>query len=176
MLGYKYIKATPTQFIIQFAGGKVKRAGPGLSFFYFRPASSIALVPLNSVDVPFIINEITKDFQAITVQGQLTYRINDPQLVASLLDYTVDVSTRQYRSEDPEKLAQRLVNQAQVFTRSEVQGLEMRAAIHASDRIANAVMTKFSESETLTSLGVEIITFAILAVKPTPDIARALEA
>jgi regulator of protease activity HflC (stomatin/prohibitin superfamily) len=174
--GFHYFKASPTQYVIQFRGGRIRRQGPGLAFFYFRPAATIALVPVSSVDVPFIYNEVTKDYQDITVQGQLTYRITDPQLAASLLDYTVDPELKLHTSEDPQKLAQRLVNLAQVHTRSAVHSLETRAAIHASDRISAAVMEKLSGSEALAALGVEVLTFAILAIRPTPDISRALEA
>ncbi|MDH5508200.1 MAG: SPFH domain-containing protein, partial [Anaerolineae bacterium] len=176
MLGFQYLKTNPTQYVIQYRRGRVKRAGAGLAFYYFRAISSISLVPISSVDVPFIFNEITKDFQPITVQGQLVYRITDPKLVASLLNYTVAGPNNNYISEDPERLAQRLVNLAQAHTRAEVQAQEMRAAIHNSETISRAVMDNLSASETLSAMGVEIISFAILAIKPIPEIGRALEA
>jgi len=53
--------------------------GAGLSFFYFQPASSIVSVPLASANIPFVFNEPTADFQTLTVQGQMTYRISDPK-------------------------------------------------------------------------------------------------
>ena len=58
MLGVKYIKADPTQYIIHFQNGTVKRQGAGLAFFYFKPASSIVVVPMASADVPFIFNQM----------------------------------------------------------------------------------------------------------------------
>lgn len=176
MLGINYLKALPTQYVILFRKGKVRRSGLGLSFYYFQPTSSISLVPVNSVDVPFIFNETTKDFQAITVQGQLTYRVVAPEQVAGLLDYSIDPKTTRYSSDDPTKLSQRLVNKIQAETRSEVQSLEMRQAIHASEQIAKAVFERLSGSMALTSLGVELMALSIMAVKPTPEIARAMEA
>lgn len=176
MLGINYLKALPTQYVIQFRRGKVLRSGLGLSFFYHQPTSSISLVPINSVDVPFIFNEITKDFQSITVQGQLTYRVISPEQVAGLLDYSIDPKSKHYTSDDPTKLSQRLVNKIQAETRAEVQSLEMRKAIHASERIAKAVFERLSGSVSLAPLGVELIALAIMALKPTPEIARAMEA
>ena len=41
------------------------------------------------MDAPFIFNETTADFQAVTVQGHLTYRVADPMQLAALLDYSV---------------------------------------------------------------------------------------
>lgn len=176
MFGIHYLKTGPTHYVIHYQNGRIKRAGPGLSFFYYRPSSSIAVVPVGSADVPFIFNETTADFQPITVQGQLTYRIVDPELVASLLDYTITKSVEQYSSDDPEKLAQRLVNLVQVATRAEVQKRPLRDAVRASDEIADSVLARITADPALSALGVEILTLSILAIKATPETARALEA
>lgn len=145
-------------------------------FFYFEQSSTIAVIPIGSLDVPFIFNEMTADFQPITVQGQLLYRITDPKRVASLLNYTVQGRVDRYISDDPEKLAQRLVNAVQVFTRTEVQSRPLRRAIKSSDEVASAVLESLKESDAVISLGVEILALSIDAIKPSPEIARALEA
>ena len=74
------------------------------AFFCYQPASSIVVVPIASQDVPFIFNEISADFQALTVQGQFTYRIHDPQRIASLLNYTVEGQPSQHISDDPRRM------------------------------------------------------------------------
>ena len=176
MFGIQYIKTSPTQFVLHYQRGKMRRSDAGLAFFYFKPAASIALVPVSSMDVPFIFNEVAMDFQAITVQGQLTYRITDPLRVASLLNYTVDGSSGKYVSDDVEKLPQRLVNLAQSFTRAEVQTRPLRNAIQSSQEIAAAVQAKLADSAALKALGVEVLALSITAIKPTPEMTRALEA
>lgn len=175
MFGFQYIKATPTQFIMHYRGGKLKRSGMGLAFFYFTPSSSIVVVPVGSADVPFIFNEISADFQAITVQGQLTYRVQEAPRVASLLNYTVD-GRMKYVSEDPQKLPQRLINLLQVLVRAEVQKLPLKSAIHSTDAVATTVMSKLGLGSELASLGVEVLGLAIQAIKPVPEMSRALEA
>ena len=90
----RYMKAAPTTYVIQFQDGKVKREGPGLSFLYWAPTTTLVAVPLASADVPFVFNEVTQDFQAVTLQGQLTYRVADPKRLASLLDYSITPSGR----------------------------------------------------------------------------------
>src|ERR1700736_6197935 len=89
MFGIRYFKASPTTFVLQFQNGFAKREGTGLSFFYFAPSSTLVAVPVGSTDVPFIFNEITNDFQAVTVQGHLTFRVADPRKLAALLDYSL---------------------------------------------------------------------------------------
>ena len=85
MLGIRYLKAPSTTFVLQYSGGQLVRQGPGLSFWYFAPTSVLAQVPVSSVDVPFAFSEVSSDFQEVTVQGNLTYRVVLPVELAGLL-------------------------------------------------------------------------------------------
>lgn len=170
-----YMKAAPTTYVMQFEGGKVVREGPGLSFFYWRPTATLVSVPLASADVPFAFNEVTRDFQAVTLQGQLTYRVADPRRLASLLDYSVTHSGR-YRSDDPELLPDRLVQVAQVRARTVVRGMPLREVLVRADAIEAEVLAALAGAEPVKALGVEVMAFSLLSVQPTPEMARALEA
>ena len=75
MLGFQYIKASPTTYILQYQAGKPVREGQGLSFFYFAPNSSLVAVPVSSVEAPFVFKEVSADFQDVTVQGQASFRV-----------------------------------------------------------------------------------------------------
>jgi hypothetical protein len=176
MFGFCYLKTNPTQFVLHYQKGKLKRSGKGLSFFYFKRSSSISVVPISSKDTSFIFNEITADFQPVTVQGQVTYRIIEPEMVASLLDYTIKNRSNQYISDDPEKLEQRIVNLLQVHTKTEIQKRSLKDAVQISDEVSLAVRKLLTGSGDLEKLGVDIQTLAISAIKPTPEMARALEA
>src|SRR6185436_1893307 len=103
MLGIKFIKVQPTSYLLQYRGGKIVREGSGLSFFYYAPTTSLVAVPVASSDVPFIFQETTADFQSVTIQGQVTYRVSEPKRLATLLNYTLEPNGETYTSEDPEK-------------------------------------------------------------------------
>lgn len=176
MFGVRYIKVDPTTFVLHYANGKIVREGRGLSFFYLEPTSSVVAVPIGSHDVPFIFNETTADFQSVTIQGQLTYRVADPKRVAHLLNFTLSSDHKTYLSEDPDKLPQRIINLAQVLTRSQMKTMSLREALVSSEVVVQGVMEAARGSETLSSLGVELLAFSILAIRPTPEMAKALEA
>ena len=89
MFGIQHIKFDSMTFVLHFTNGIIKREGRGLSFFYFEPNSSIAAIPMGSNDLPFIFNESTYDYQAVTIQGQISYKINQPKILADVLDFTV---------------------------------------------------------------------------------------
>ena len=138
--------------------------------------SSIAMLPVGSLDLPFIFNQMTGDFQPVTVQGQLTYQIVDPRLTASLLDFTIDGTKMGYLSEDPEKLAQHLVNLTQVLIRGEISNRTLHDALKSPDLMASEVVENLNQSDIVSSMGLRILNMSILAIKPSPEIARALEA
>ena len=174
MLGVGYVRVPPTTFVMQFRNGKVKREGVGLSFFYFAPSSTIVAVPVASTDVPFIFHEVTGDFQNVTVQGHLTFRVADPKRLSSLLDYSLKGGV--YSTDDPSKLPVRIAHAAQTATRAEIQARVLRVALVEADAIAARVRTALQSSPTLAALGVQVIAFSILAIKPVPETGRALEA
>jgi len=176
MFGIRFIKVEPTDFVLQFKRGKVVREGAGLSFFYFAPTTSLVLVPIGSVDVPFIFEEVTADFQQVTVQGQITYRVADPKKLSNLMNFTLSTSGKGYSSEDPKKLPQRLINHAQALMRTTLKSLPLRDAVGQSDRLVTSLREGLQGSEVIASLGIEVLGLSIIAIKPTPETARALEA
>jgi hypothetical protein len=175
MFGFRFVKTQPTQYVIQYRDGKPRREGAGLSFWHFHPTSSIVVVPTASANEPFIFEEVTSDFQEVTAQGQVTYRVADPRSTATLLNFTLDPSG-EYVSEDPQKLSQRIIDQVQVAMRAEIQALSLRQALAAGEALVARVTDTLGRHPTIRALGVELLGLSLLAIKPKPETARALEA
>jgi regulator of protease activity HflC (stomatin/prohibitin superfamily) len=176
MFGVKFIKFQPTDYVLQYKNGQLVRSGAGLSFFYFTLNSSLIRIPISSVDVPFIFAEVTADFQEVTVQGQITYKIADPNKLSELLNFTLAADGKSYHSDDPQKLAQRLINNAQVLTRTCLKTIPLREVLKSSDALVNSLQKQLQQVHAITSLGIEILDVSITAIKPTPEMTRALEA
>lgn len=176
MLGFRYIKFDPSHHVIRYRGGSVLSEGPGLAFWYFSPTTSLVSVPLESTDAPFMFEETTSDFQEVTLQGQVTYRISSPGKIAGLLNYTLDRSGQRYVSQDPEKLQQRVINAVQVLTRGRIQAAPLRAVLRSGTQVSADVAAELAGRPEIESLGLEILGLSILAIKSNPDTARALEA
>ncbi|EFH85890.1 band 7 protein [Ktedonobacter racemifer DSM 44963] len=173
---FSYFKSEPTEYILAYVNGHVVRRGAGLSFWYWAPHTSISLVPISTVDAPFIFNETTNNFQAVTVQGQVTFRIVAPETMAQLLNFTVQPRTRRYQSEDPVKLQQRIVNIVQMHTRNQLQQLSLEDALRSSESLARNVLTRLREGNELAALGIECMSLFYTALKATPEMTKALEA
>jgi len=176
MFGLRFIKVQPTTYLLQYQRGTVVREGAGLSFFYFAPTTSLVAVPTASTEEPFIFEETTADHQTVTIQGQVTYRVADPKKLAALMNFTLSGNGQSYVSDDPQKLPQRLINIVNVLARTEIQALPLRKAVKASDSLVAALRPKLTAAPEVAALGLEILGFSLLAIKPTPETAKALEA
>ncbi|NWG21795.1 MAG: SPFH domain-containing protein [Chloroflexi bacterium] len=176
MLPIGYFKAEPTEYVLAYSGGTIVRHGPGKSFWYWRPSTSIVLIPMATTDALFALNETTGNFQAVTVQGQITYRIVVPDTVARLLNFTIDPHTRVYLSDDPDRLQQRIINIVQAHVRSELRRLTLEEALRSSDVLLQRVQARIQEEQALAAMGVAYVSLFFTSVKTTPDMTRALEA
>ncbi|HPJ37968.1 MAG TPA: SPFH domain-containing protein [Spirochaetota bacterium] len=176
MLFINYFKGQPNEYIIKFGKGKIRKEGHGISFFYMKSRSSVVSIPTTTVDANFIFNEMTQTFQAVTIQGQLTYRIGDVKKIFALLDFSINPRTGEYLSEDPGKLAQRIINAVQMLTRAGVQELSLEEALNRSESIALTVLDKIRGDEKINSMGVSVESIYFTSVTPIPEIGKALEA
>lgn len=176
MFGIRFIKSQPTVHLMQFRRGRVVREGAGLAFWYFAPTSTVAAVPLASQEAGFMLELPTADFQAVTVQGEVTYRVAQPQRTAAMMDFSVEADGVTHVSEDPDRLQDRVVMQVKVIVQQAVQALELKQALKSSSTIARAAQQQLAAQPEMQALGLEVLGVAIVAIRPTPDIGRALEA
>jgi regulator of protease activity HflC (stomatin/prohibitin superfamily) len=133
-------------------------------------------VPVGSTDIPFIFQEQTADYQNVSLQGQITYRIAEPGKLAAMMNFTLDPGRLGYASEDPERLPQRVINLVHVLARAEIEKLTLRDALRASESLVTAIRKQVATLPDLTALGLEVLGLSLLAIKPNPETARALEA
>jgi len=175
MFGINYIKFDSMNYVILYQNGSIKKEGRGLSFFYLALNSSIVSIPLQSDNLQFVFKESTKDYQEVTVQGQITYKINEPKKLAESLDFTVN-SNGEYETNDFEKIQQRIINEAQTASSAIIQTLTLKESLRKLEQIEGHIIDRIQSSKTVDMLGLEIMSVNVLGVTPQPEMARALEA
>ena len=176
MFGIRFIKFEPNNYVLLYRSGKIVQEGLGLSLIYYAPASSLVVVPTGSVEVPFIFEELTVDYQLITIQGQVTYRIVDHRKIVQLLNYTLDSKGTNYSSDDPQKLSQRIINLVRVLTKKQVEYMQLKEVIKSSEILAKNINIEIKENAEINALGLEILGLFILSILPNKETTRALEA
>src|SRR5664279_5642944 len=109
----RHFRGTPTNYVLHLHHGKVSHTGTGQSF-WFRPLSAaLSEVPVDDRELPVLFHARTADYQDITVQATVTYRFDDPSLVATRLDFSLDPDLGSWRATPLEQVAHLLTELAQ---------------------------------------------------------------
>jgi hypothetical protein len=176
MLGIAYFKGQPTDFVIEYVRGRPLRQGRALSFYYLRHSTSIVVVPTAAIEAGFVFNETTANFQDVTLQGTLGYRITDPDQAAQTTNFAVNPRDGRYLSEDPERLRGRVTTVVRTETRRRVERLALEDVLTQTAALARDVVAAVRDGSELAAVGAELLSLHFLAAKPTPEVGKALEA
>jgi regulator of protease activity HflC (stomatin/prohibitin superfamily) len=176
MFGIRYYKANPSTYVVKSVNGKTIQKGKGLSFFYNAIKTSISAIPVNTQEAPFIFGLQTADFQEIRVQGQITYRIEDAEKTADMLNFVVKKDGLSYVSDDPMKLGDRVIQSAQAIIQETVQNIPLRAALATHTQLAEEIRRRMAEDQSIKTMGIKVVKTIVNAISPTPETKQALEA
>ena len=176
MFGIRFVKAEPTTYLMVFERGRVLREGTGLAGFYNATTTTLVAVPVGIQERGFMMEQVTADFQKVTVQGQVTFRVAEPRRLAGLLNFALDRAGKRHASDDPEKLSQRVLKLLEVLSQQSLLALKLPEALRAAGAIAGKIEAGLRAHPELVALGLEIQAVSILAIRPVPETARALEA
>jgi hypothetical protein len=176
MLGIRYYKADPSTYVIKTVNGRTIKEGKGLSFFYNAVKTSIAAIPINTQEAPFIFGLQTADFQEIRVQGQITFRIENAEKIAGMLNFTIARDGVTHVSDDPMKLSDRVIQSAQAIVQESVHSMPLRSALTEHTALAAEIRQQMAADKSLQAMGIAILKTTVSAISPTPETRQALEA
>jgi regulator of protease activity HflC (stomatin/prohibitin superfamily) len=172
----RHLRAGTTSHITHVRNGRVVHAGTGQSF-WFRPLSAaLSEVPVDDRELPLLFHARTADFQAISVMASVSYRFTDPALVASHLDFGIDPDTGAWRNDPMDQVSTLLTQLAQQHA------LDLLASLPLGQAMASgvtAVRTQIGrglvDDERLRDTGIGVIGVRVVAVRPEPDVEKALQ-
>jgi regulator of protease activity HflC (stomatin/prohibitin superfamily) len=148
-----------------------------LSLWFAPLSASIAEVPVDQREQAFLFHGRSSDFQDVTAQGTLTYRVVNPEAVAERIDFTIDLRSGAYLRDPLEKLASTLANLAQRHAWDYIATTPVRRILsEGQGQIRQCIEQALVNDEHLKTMGLAIVSVAVLSVKPTPDTERAIEA
>ena len=111
-MAIKYRKFEPNQYVIKVRRGKIVEKGLGLSFFYNTRVTSMMVIPTVAVDTGFTFSDImTSDYQSIYVQGDISYKLEDYEKAAQMVDFSFR-SEKEYEQilyEAKEKISNKVI-------------------------------------------------------------------
>jgi regulator of protease activity HflC (stomatin/prohibitin superfamily) len=172
-----HLRADSSSHVLQYRKGRLRRSGRGLAFFFHPLASSLAEVPVDDREVVLLFHGRSADFQDVTVQGLLTYRVARPERVAERVDFTIDPATGAFRKQPLEAITTVLTGLAQEHAWSWVAASPLREVLtDGPTRIRERVEAGLGADASVAAMGLAIVSVRISSVTPTPDLEKALEA
>lgn len=172
----RHLRSEPTMHTLQYRNGAVTRSGRGLAFWFLPMVTGVAEVPVDDREATFLFHARTVDFQEVTVQGALTYRILDPERVAAHVDFTLDLAAGTWTRTPLEQVAGLLTQLAQQATLDLLAALELRRAVRDGiDAVRGAITRTLAGEGGPGDIGLQVVAVRVTAVGPTAEVEQALQ-
>ena len=172
----RHLRSEPTVQTLLYRRGRLARSGRGLTL-WFRPLlSAVAEVPLDDRDLDFRFAARTSDFQDVALQGVITFRVADAELLAQRIDFSLDLDSGRWRRSPLERLQSTISQLAQqvvwdYFSETDLRTLLTEGVDESRRRIAHALAAEAQ----LADLGLAVVTVRVSAIRPAPETEKALE-
>jgi regulator of protease activity HflC (stomatin/prohibitin superfamily) len=171
----RHLRAAPTSHVTFYKGERRKKSGRGLAFWFSPLGASIVEVPLDDREQPFMFHHRSQDFQQITVQGVVVYRVAHPEMVASRVDFSIDATKGEHAKQPLDKIAVIVTELALNFATGYLGKSKLRDVLTAGlDELQAQIFRGLSAEAILAEMGIEIVSVRVTSVKPTADMERAL--
>lgn len=173
----RHLRSDASSHVLHHSRGALKRSGKGLSFWFMPLSASIAEVPTDDRELVLVMHARSVDYQDLTVQGVVTFRVVDPALLASRVDFTIDLEEGRYVKQPLEKLELFISQLAREHALAWVAQTDVRTVLtQGHEIIRERVVAALERDDTFRAMGIEVTSVRISGVAPTPEIERALEA
>ncbi|PRY16751.1 SPFH domain-containing protein [Kineococcus rhizosphaerae] len=171
----RHLRSTPTTHVIHHRCGKLAHSGTGQAF-WFRPLSAtLSELPVDDRELPLVLHARTADFVDVTVQATVTFRIEDPDLAATRVDFSLDPATGRWRSAPLQQIAGLLTETAQQHVLDVVAGLPLLQVLTDGVRLTRERITAGLLADSrLAQTGLALVDARVVAVRPDPDVEKAL--
>ena len=145
--------------------------------FWFRPrACALSEVPLDDREQALLFHARTADFQDVTVQATLSYRITDPGLTATRIDFAINPQTGVWNGAPLEALGGMLTELAQQPAVECLSSMTMREALaHGLGPVRGVVTEALEHDPRLAERGLAVSDVRIVAIRTDPKLERAMQ-
>ncbi|HZC70591.1 MAG TPA: SPFH domain-containing protein [Jatrophihabitans sp.] len=171
----RHLRGTATAHVRHVRNGKLVHAGSGTSF-WFRPLSAVlSEIPVDDRELPLLFHARTADFQDVTVQATVTYRLGAPDVAAERIDFSIDPENGRWRATPLDQVAGLLAESAQQHALDLIAAAELPAVLAAGVAPVRAAISRgLAGDSRLAETGIGVIGVRVVAVRPEPDMEKAL--
>ncbi|MFV8751042.1 SPFH domain-containing protein [Nannocystaceae bacterium ST9] len=172
----RHLRAEPSSHVIQYKNGRQHRSGRGAAFWFMPLDAGVVEVPVDDRELNFLFHGRSSDFQDLTVQGVLTYRVIEPSVLAERIDFGIDLRNGKHLREPLEQLRGMLVQLAQQLALDYITVTGIRELLTSGhDQVRRRIHEGLQRDDALAGLGLELVSVRVAAIRPDADLEKALE-
>ncbi len=172
----RHLRADPSSHVIQYKNGRQHRSGRGAAFWFLPLDAGVAEIPVDDRELSFVFHGRASDFQDVTVQGVLTYRVVEPNVLADRIDFGIDLLTGKHQREPLEQLRGMLTQLAQQLALDFIAVTGVRDLLTSGhDQIRRRIHEGLQRDDALAGLGLELVSVRVAKIRPDADLEKALE-
>jgi len=172
----RHLRSEPSRHVLHWSRGSLQRSGRGLSYWFQPLTAAIAEVPCDDRDLTFLVRGRSADFQEMTAQGMLTWRVTDPERVAERVDFSIDLAEGHWIEKPLEQLSDVLTEQVQQLALAALTQLDVRVHLERGiEVVRDGVREGLEGLKVLEELGIEVVSVSISKVAPSAELERALQ-
>jgi regulator of protease activity HflC (stomatin/prohibitin superfamily) len=172
----RHLRADAGVQVMRFRDGRPIRSGRGLAFWFIPHRASIAELPMDDRDMVLFFKGRSKDFQAVTVQGNLTWRVADPNVLGTRVDFSIDLKSGRHTAKPVEQIEALLTGMSQqLATQYFAQGAVHDLLNAGIEPLRVRLEQGLGGSERLAAMGIEIVAIRLAAIAPSAELERALQ-
>ncbi|MEH3034529.1 MAG: SPFH domain-containing protein [Aeromicrobium erythreum] len=171
----RHLRGSGTTYVEQVRNGRATQSGVGASF-WFRPLSAVLNeVPVDDRELPLLFHARTSDFQDVTVQATVTYRVTDPAVAAGRIDFSIDTGTGTWRGTPLDQVAGLLTESAQQYAIDLLATVDLTTAVTGGvGPVRSAIAAGLAGDTRLVETGLAVVGVRVVAVRPEPEVEKAL--
>jgi regulator of protease activity HflC (stomatin/prohibitin superfamily) len=172
-----HVRSETSSHLTYHRRGKMIRSGRGLAFWIDPSVASISEVPMADRETTFMVNAQSSDFQDLAVQGSVLWRVSEAERLSDRVDFTLDLKTGKPVAEPETQITALLTGLAREFADTYIKGQDVRAVLEAGLSPLQAALNQgLVMNETLAEMGLSVITARVSSLRPSNELARALQA
>lgn len=174
---FRHLRAEPNAHVLHYKKGRLVRSGRGLAFWFTPLSASLAEVPTCDLEQPFLFHGRSSDFQEVTAQGSIAYRVADAEQLAQRVDFSLDLASGSYRKTPLEDLAQLFTKQAQQLAWGYLANTPIRQLLaEGVEAVRERIRVGLTDDPDLALMGLHVVGVNVAQVAPTSELEKALQA
>jgi regulator of protease activity HflC (stomatin/prohibitin superfamily) len=170
------LRSEASSHIIRYRGGRIRESGRGLVFWFRPETASISEVPVDDRETTLFVRGRSRDFQTVAVQGTIGWHVVDPELLASRVDFSINLATGRLQGEPIERIEARLNGIAGQAVLQHLGAKPIGALLDAGpEPLRLTLEAVLAEAPALAEIGVAVVSVRLTNLAPTSELERALQ-